>query len=145
MKSARWHHALRVLLVMGLMLAPVAVFSYQGPRLQATYTVSSVRPTAGAVDVTFSFNLENLESTDTYVERIDLASLSDAESSFASFSGGTLAALGSLRGSAVATIPQAVFDRWQSGGPATLFVYTRTAYGNLRRNRVDAYRVTLLP
>ncbi len=142
MRSVTWRHALRVLLVLGLAPAPLAVFSYQGPRLSATYTASAERPAAGSVSIRFSFTLENLESAETRVERIELGNLANLDSAYATFDGGTLTARGTLRGSATATIPQSVFDRWQGGGPATLYVYTLTDRGNVRRNRVDAYRVS---
>ena len=141
MKFATWRQAVRLLLVLGLAPAPLAVFSYQGPRLEATYTVTAARPAAGAVSITFAFTLENLENTDTDVERIELGNLADLDAGYATFDGGTLAGRGTIRGSVEATVPQSVFDRWQRGGPATLYVYSRGEQGSVRRTRVDAYRV----
>ncbi len=142
MRSATWRHAVRIVLVLGLMPAPLAAFSYQGPRLEATYRVTSARPAAGSVAISFSFKLLNLESDDVEVESIVLGDLSSFDRPYATFDGGTLSGRGRITGTADATIPQSVFDRWQNGGPATLFVYTRTRDGNVRRNRVDAYRLS---
>ena len=145
MKRATWHQALKLLLVLGLVPAPHAALSYQGPRLSASFSVSGARPTAGGASLTFSFTLENLESAETTVERVELVGLSGADGAYATFDGGTLAGRGTIRGSAVATVPKSVFDRWEGGAPATLLVYTRTGHGDARRSRVDAYRSSLAP
>ncbi|MBZ5637131.1 MAG: hypothetical protein LAO51_00085 [Acidobacteriia bacterium] len=140
MRLTRIEKVLRVLLVTGLAAGATAVLAFQGPRLSATYEASSVSAGSAGVSVTFAFTLHNRGDAEIVVDRIALADLSDAESAYATFGGGTIGSGGELSGSRMATVPGAAFERWQSGGPAVLYVYSRTERGDVFRTRVDAYR-----
>lgn len=118
--------------------AASAASAYQGPRLWATFELSSVAPNATGADVTFSFRLHNRGSDDVVVDRIVLANIADAENAFATFDGGALPAGGALGATAEATVPATVLESWRTGHAAALFVYTRNELGNVVRTRVDA-------
>ena len=110
------------------------------PAFAATYRAERVSVGSATVDLDFSARVFNIGSVDAEIRSIRLASPSSAVAPFAEFDGASIAAGASTDVSARVTISRQEWQRWEKGGPATLFAFVERASGDLGRTRIAAYR-----
>ena len=136
MRVLRFRRALAVAVVAAVVALTAPVFA--APEFTATYKVADVKTSGDAVNLTFSFRLRAAQPSDIVVEAIKLGNTAASDTAYASFPGGTLKAGGELTGTASASIPKRVYQKWQAGEPAALFVRTTSDAGGTVWTRVDA-------
>ena len=108
------------------------------PQLWASYSVADVNKGVARTDMTFSFTLSNGGDGAVTITKIVLADPAMADKGYATFDGGTIPAGGNLKRSDSVSVPNEIVASWKKKGQPALFVYTKTAQGNVSQTRIDA-------